>query len=360
MSAKRLTVLACVAAFISLALFIPPAAADDDGPDPPLADESAAVKLHFKGQGFTTVPPKAGNSTEEEASAPGRNFGARRMGTMIGEWTFTARADFQIQGAFGAGLWASSDKGAKGVTFRLNVNLNGNNKLSFFSEQKDVSTPVKFSISDTATLSVPAGAQVGIGLVWISDPNHFVGPSSGGDFLYSSSEHDSFITVTLAAAPIAINLTKPVVEKDAVRITATLNESLGMDPTTFVYRLAIVGPATPKPDDIAPPIITSGDNGTTVSWLWSWKKSRASSGMYTLTASASYDGNLTYSIGMQVQIVFTQTTTTIDVLKSITGGNPIVLPIIIIVVAVAGGGGGFAAYRWSKKKKARAHLELSD
>ena len=357
-SFMKLAVLVCVVAMMSLA-FYPETLAEPVLPDTPRADDSSAIKLHFKGQGFTTAPPRAGNSTEEKASASGKNIGGRKMGTMIGEWIFTARGDFQTQGAFTAALWASSDKGAKGGSFRLNVNLNGNNRLSFYSEKKEVSTPVKFSISETATLAVTAGTAVGIGLVWISDPNHFVGPSSGGDFLYGSSEHDSYITITLAGAPIVVNISKPEMEKDSIKLVANVTEALGMDPTTFFYKLIIVGPATVLPEHMGVPSISSSDNGTSVTWLWAARKSKAISGEYAITVSVSYDGNISFQNSSKVTITFQQAQTT-DAFKNLaSAGGGLLLPIIIIGIAAGVGGGGYVLFR-AKKKKARLASELAE
>jgi hypothetical protein len=340
--------------------FYPTYFAEPVKPDPPRADEGGAIKLHFKGQGFTTAPPKAGNSTEEKATANGKNFGGRKMGTMIGEWTFITKKDIQIQGSFLCDLWASSDKGAKGASFRVNVNTNGNNRLSFYSDQKEVSTPVKFSISGSATLAIAAGTEVGIGLVWISDPNHFVGPSSGGNFLYGSSEHDSFVSITLASSPMVVCISKPEMEKDNVKMVINVTESLGMDPATFIYKLLIVGPATVLPEHLQGPTIAASENGTSVTWLWAARKSKALSGDYTVTATVSYDGNLTYQNSTKFIISFSQAQT-VDAFKNLTSaGGGLLLPMIIIVIAAGAGGGSYAVIRSRKKKKARLARELAE
>ncbi len=280
------------------ALLAPPTGAG------PSQGEENQVTLYFKGQGFTTVPPSPGNTTEESASASGRPFLARFYGTTIGDWSFIARQDFQIQGVFQATLWARSAEGAKNAGFRLNFYVGDTLWEDLYTNRQDVSGPTRFTISDSLTVAVPAGITVRVGLVWLSDPNYIVGPSSGGDFIYGSADHASSIVLTLANAPISLNISAPERERGSARLVATVNESLGMDPASFVYRMAITGPATVLPEHISAPSVVVGDNATTVTWVWDAKKSRAQTGEYTFTASASYDGTTFYSNSSQFSLRF--------------------------------------------------------
>ncbi|MEM4728451.1 MAG: hypothetical protein QXH42_01635 [Thermoplasmata archaeon] len=334
-----------VGAVLAVELLIPTAGAG------PAQDEGLQVTLHFKGQGFTTVPPSPGNTTEEYASAPGRLFGARRYGTEIGTWSFVSRQDFVIQGSFKAELWARSSEGAKNAGFRLNIFIGDQLVDYFFTSRQDVSSPVKFTITDSTTLSIPGGRTVGVGLVWLSDPNYFIGPSSGGDFLYGSADHDSFIVLTLSAPPLSVSLLEPEKEKSSIRLVASVNESLGMDTATLFYRLTVTGPASVSPDHISPPTISSSDNGTTVSWVWDIKKSKAQSGDYIFTVGASYDGQNYYTNSSRFTLRFEKEVAQGFFTNPTAGNNLFITASFVVIVAGVAIAGGFIALRRRKRRR---------
>lgn len=353
MRLKGLTVLALTGLMLCLAFYPQGSAAAPKGP---VADESTIV-LHFKGQGFSIQPPKPGNSTEETVNCPGRPYGGRRTGTIIGEWTFLPRGNFQMQGSFKAELWAKSESGAKNAGFRLNLYEGDSLYQGYFSDRVELSTPHKFQIAGSATLSCRAGVQVKVGLVWLSDPNLIVGPSGGGTFMYGSMDHDSTVSFTLAAPPCTMNLTTIDKEKDALKINARVNDSLGLDPASLTYKVTIVGPATVLPEHLSVPNVAGGDNGTSVSWLWSFRKSRAQSGMYTMTITVYYTNDTFFSTGNQTQISIEAQQTT-DIIKAITSsGTFLPMMAVIILLAVLIPVISFVVIRRRRKKKARMMAE---
>jgi hypothetical protein len=327
-------------------------------PSPPAVGEPTGITMHFKGDKLTTVDPAAGNSTEEKASAQGRPWGARFSGTMIGEWSFLPRGDFKIQGAFKAELWGQSTQGARNAGFRMNFYVGSSLVRDMYSDRADVSSPHKFSISDSVTANVHAGVTVRVGLVWLSDPNFFIGPSSGGDFLYGSRDHDSRFAMTLSAVPVTMNVTGYEREgAGAVKINCRINESLGMDPNDLGYELMMTGPATILPEHIHRPIVAAGENGTMVSWRWNAKQSKAVSGTYTLTISVAYcnDTKITNATQLDISI---PVEAKVDALKALTTGNNLIfLVVIILVAAAAGGGGGMVYLRRRKRRRARLRAE---
>ncbi|MGQ9582213.1 MAG: hypothetical protein ACUVV6_01705 [Thermoplasmatota archaeon] len=327
------------------ALLAPPAGAG------PSQGEENQVTLYFKGQSFTTAQPSPGNATEESASANGRPFLARFYGTVIGEWSFICRQDIQIQGSFQATLWARSAEGAKNAGFRLNFYIGDNLMEDLYTNRQDVSGPTKFTISDSLTAAVPAGRTVKVGLVWLSDPNYIVGPSSGGEFIYGSADHDSSIVLTLASPPISLNISAPERERSSAKLVVTVNESLGMDPATLTYRIAISGPANVLPEHISAPVVFAGDNSTTVTWVWDLKKSRAQTGEYTFTASASYDGVTFYSNSSQYALKFETEPDQGFFSNPTSGGNLLVTAAIIALVAVVVASSVFLVIRRRRKRR---------
>jgi len=329
-------------------------------PRPPAAGEPTAITMHFKGDGLTTADPAAGNSTEEKATAAGRPWGARFSGTVIGEWAFLPKGDFQIQGAFKAEIWGQSTEGAKNAGFRLNFYV-GSTMWDMYSDRADVSSPHKFTISDSVTANVRGGVQVRVGLVWLSDPNFVIGPSGGGDFLYGSKDHDSKIIMNLNGVPVTMNVTGYEREKDAVKINARINDSLGMDPAVLGYELMMTGPATILPEHIGRPMVVAGDNGTMVSWRWNTKLSRAQSGLYTLTLTVAYCNDTKISNATQLAITFPPPVKD-DGLGNLVKGNNLYLMVGIIVIGViagAGGGSFFLKHRKRRRARLRAERELA-
>jgi hypothetical protein len=227
-------------------------------PGPPAAGDATTITMHFKAEKLTTAEPSPGNATEEKATAAGRPWGARFSGTVIGEWAFLPRGDFQISGAFKAEIWGQSTQGAKNAGFRLNFYVGSTLVRDMYTDRADVSSPHKFTVSDSVTSNVHAGVTVKVGLVWLSDPNYFVGPSSGGDFLYGSMDHDSKILLTLGAVPVTMNVTGYEREKDHIKINTRINDSLGMDPGDLGYELMMTGPATILPEYIGKPMVSVG------------------------------------------------------------------------------------------------------
>lgn len=328
-----------------------------ESPAPPDAGEGTQIPMHFKGDKLTTADPAAGNSTEEKASAAGKPFLSRWQGTMLGEWAFLPKGDFQIQGAFKAELWAQSAEGAKNAGFRLNFYVGSSLVRDMYSDRADISSPHKFSISDSLTSNVRAGVTVKVGLVWLSSPNYIVGPSGGGDFLYGSKDHDSKIILTLNGAPVSMNVTGYERERDAVKINARINESLGMDPNDLGYDLIMAGPATILPQHISRATVAAGDNGTTVSWRWNSKASRAQSGMYTLTVTVAYCNDTKITNSTQMAISFPAPPKEDGLANLVKGGNLYLLLLLVVVMAVGGGGGGYILVRRRRRRRARLRAE---
>ena len=351
MRSRGLAVLAMAVLMLGLVFYPQGAAQDARAPD---ADEATTIFLHFKGDGLTTVSPAAGNATEETANCQGRAYGARRSGTIVGEWGFTPAGSFQAGGAFKAEIWAKSDTGAKNAGFRVNINEGGNAVTHFFTDRTDLSAPHKFTVSGSMSNNFGAGTTVSAQLVWLSDPTYGVGPSGGGTFVYGSKDHDSIIVMTLTAAPVSMNVTSADREGSNIKINARVNESLGMPPDSLTYGIMIQGPATPSTvpaDHIMKPTVSAGDNGTSVSWLWSFRKSKAQSGMYTFVLTVAYSNDSAFSNTSQLQIRIEAPAPVTSGL-SLGGGSalPFTIGIVAVVVAV-GVVVGFVVWRKLRAKK---------
>jgi hypothetical protein len=356
MRIRGLAVLALTVLMLGL-VFYPQAAAEKTrAPD---ADEATAIKMHFKGEGLTTVAPAAGNSTEETKTCSGRSYGGRRYGTPIGDWTFLPAGTFRVQGSFKAELWAKSDAGAKNAGFRLNF-YEGDNLITqngLFSDRTDVSSPHKFTISGSLSANCAAGTTVKVNLVWLSEPNYGVGPSSGGTFIYGSKDHDSLIEMTLTASPVTMNVTSADKEGNNIKVNARVNESLGMPIDSITYNLAIQGPASVSADHIAKPTVSAGDNGTSVSWLWNYRQSKAQTGLYTFTITVAYSNESIFSNATQIMIKI-ESPTVVDSLTQLTGGsNFLLIIIIVVVVAVVVSVVTFFVIRKQRVKKAKLRAE---
>jgi len=352
---KALAVLVVAAALLG-PVFHPQSRAEE--PAVPSANEGTPIPMHFKGQGLTTAGPAAGNSTEEKTDAPGRPWGARFSGTVIGEWAFLPTGEFQIQGSFKAELWAGSTQGAKNAGFRLNFYIGNSLVRDMYSDRADVSSPHKFTISDSVTATVRAGTQVRVGLVWLSDPNYFIGPSSAGQFYYGSKEHDSKIIMTLNGAPVSMNLTGYEKEKDALKLNARYNESLGMDPAILTYRISMIGPGTtPLPDHFSKSMVVASENGTMVSWLWYYKKSKAQSGLYTVTLTLEYCNDTAFTNQTQLEVRFS-VEQKVEGLAVLTQGNNLIFTLLaIIMVAVVVSVVSVVGLRRRRRKRARLAAE---
>lgn len=353
MRLKTLAVFVLSAVLLSL-VFYPRSLAEPPGP--PAAGEPTAITMHFKGDKLTTADPAAGNSTEEQATAAGRPWGARFSGTVIGEWAFLPKGDFQIQGAFKAELWGQSTAGAKNAGFRLNFYV-GSTMWDMYSDRADVSSPHKFTVSGSVTANVHAGVTVRVGLVWLSDPNFFIGPSSGGEFLYGSKDHDSKIQMMLSGSPVSMNVTGYEREKDAVRINVRVNDSLGMDPNDLGYELMMTGPATILPEHIGRPVVAAGDNGTMVGWRWNSKLSKAQSGMYTLRITVAYCNDTKITNDTQLAISFPPPPADEGLGNLVKGNNLYLMLGIIVIGAVLGGGGGFMLLKRRRRRRAKLRAE---
>jgi len=349
MRIRGFAVLALTVLMLGLVFYPQGAAQKTPAPD---ADEATAIKMHFKSEGLTTVDPAAGNSTEETKPCPGRNWGGRIYGTIIGEWGFVPAGPVKVAGSLKAELWAKSDAGAKNAGFRLNIN-SGGNSWAFFSDRTTLSTPHKYTIADSMSGTLAAGSTVSAQLVWLSDPNYGAGPSGGGTFMYGSKDHDSMVQFTLSASPVSMNVTSVDKEGGNLKVNARVNESLGMPVDSLTYTLTIQGPATVAADHIAKPIVSAGDNGTSVSWLWSYKRSRAQSGLYTFTVIVAYCNDTSFSNATQVMIrIDTQSQGSSPL--ALGGGSALPLTIVVIViVAVICGVVGFFVWRKLRLKKAR-------
>jgi hypothetical protein len=354
MQMKKVAVLVLSGILLSLVLY-PRSLAEP--PVPPAAGDPTVITMHFKGEKLTTADPAAGNSTEEKATAAGRPWGARFSGTIIGEWAFLPTGNFQVQGAFKAVIWGQSTAGAKNAGFRLNFYVGSTLVRDLYTERADVSSPHKFSISDSVTTNVRAGVTVKVGLVWLSDPNFVVGPSGGGDFMYGSKDHDSNIMMTLAGVPVTMNVTGYDREGGAVRINARINESLGMDPNDLGYELMMTGPATILPGHIGKALVVAGENGTMVSWMWNNKLSRAGSGLYTLTLTVAYCNDTKISNATTLSITFPAPAKDDGLANLVKGNNLYLMVGIIVIGAIAGGGGGLMYLKRRKRRRARMRAE---
>ena len=321
-------------------------------PSPPAAD-TFTVTMHFKGEKLTTAEPSAGNATEEKATAAGRPWGARMYGTVVGEWAFLPRGDFEIQGAFKAEIWGQSTTGAKNAGFRLNFYV-GNTMWDMYTDRADVSSPHKFTVSSSVTANVHAGVTVRVGLVWLSDPNYFIGPSSGGDFLYGSMDHDSKISMTLSKAPVTMNVTGYERESGSVNIHARINESLGMDPTELGYELMIsAGPANVLPEHISLLPVVGGENGTMVTWRWNSKLSNAKSGLYTMSMTVIYSNDTKITNGTTLEIKFPVEQKADALAQLGQGNNPLIIGVLVIIAVIAA---IVSIVAWRRRKRKRARL----
>ena len=323
------------------------------------AAEVPPITMFFKGQGLTTADPAAGNSTEETANCAGRPYGARRTGTIVGEWSFLPKSDVQIQGSFKSVLWADSPSGAKNAGFRLNFNEGSSLVKGMFSDRTDLSSPHKFSIADTVSTTIKGGINVNIQLVWLSDPKYGVGPSGGGRFLYGSMEHASSITMTLAASPVNMNMTgaSKSQAKDSIQLNARFNDSLGMPPEILTYEIALSGPATVLPAHISKPSVVAGDNGTTVSWVWNYKASKAQSGTYVVTLTLEYNNDTSFTNSTNLDVKFVTATSTDSFTALTSGGNLPILLIVVVVIALVVALASARVVRRRRKRKAKLAAE---
>jgi hypothetical protein len=321
--------------------------------------EVPPITMYFKGQGLTTADPAAGNSTEEKVNCPGVTFGARYKGTIVGEWSFLPKSDFQIQGSFKASLWADSPQGAKNAGFRLNFYIGSNMVANMFSDRTDVSSAHKFTIASSVTAAAKGGIGVKAQLVWLSDPKYFIGPGSSGEFLFGSLEHASSITMTLAATPVNMSMTGAAKTqvKDSIQLNARFNDSLGMDPNSVTYEITLMGPATVLPEHISRPSVAPGDNGTVVSWLWNYKASKAQSGTYVATLTFEYSNDTSFSNSTSLDIRFVTVAKTDTFTALTTGGNLFLFVILIVVIALVAALVSIRVVRRRRRRRAKLAAE---
>jgi|GEM_PF-1496249 len=311
MKAVKVLSLAIVALFLVMTIWVPLGSAKDLPPaKTPKGDVSikadakgADVRLFFRGKAVTPTIP-TGNQSEEKVTCPGLAWGAKFKGSIIGKWSVTIGGDTTISGAIAVSLWARSTAGAKQAGFRINLYRSGGNTQSLYTNRQDIAAnPVKFTASGTYSQQFNTGDTFDVQLVWLSNPQHGVGPSGSGDFLYGNGQFDSNVKVSFNEHPIAItNITVPLVSAASLDVKAEFHDILGGDPSTMTYGISITGTTTAVPDHIDAPKASAQGNASAVTWTWDHKLDSAKSGIYTITVGVSYDGNSTSTNTTQLTI----------------------------------------------------------
>jgi hypothetical protein len=301
MKAVKILSLAMVGMFILIAfsplasaLDLPPAKTSKGTADINAETKGADVRLFFRGKGLTPTIP-SGNQSEEKVACPGLAWGAKFKGSIIGKWSITIGGDTTVSGSVSVAIWARSQAGAKQAGFRVNMYRSGGNTQSLYTNRQDISAnPVKFTATGSYSQQFNVGDTFDVQLVWLSNPQHGVGPSGAGEFLYGNGQFDSSIKVSFQDHPIAItNITVPVVSSESMDIKAEFRDMLNGDPTTYFYGITITGATTATPEHIDAAKASSQGNMSAVAWTWHHKLDAAKSGVYTFSIGISYDGNST-------------------------------------------------------------------
>ena len=311
MKAVKVLSLAIVALFLVMAFWVPIGSALDvprDSKDKDIVSitadaKGADVRLFFRGKALSPTTP-AGNGTEEKVACQGLLWGSKIKGSIIGQWSITVGGDTTVSGPIAISLWARSQAGAKQAGFRINLYRSGGNTQSFYTNRQDIAAnPVKFTASGTYSQQFNTGDTFDAQLVWLSNPQHGVGPSGGGDFIYGSGQFDSSLKVGFLEHPIAVtNISTPLVSAASIDIKAEFRDILSGDPATFKYGIVITGATTATPININAPEASSQGNMSSVTWTWNNKLDSAKSGVYTITVGISYDGNSTSSNSTQLTL----------------------------------------------------------
>jgi hypothetical protein len=311
MKAVKVLSLAIVGLFLLMAIWVPIASALDlppakttNGPVEIKAETKGAdVRLFFRGKGLTPTVP-SGNQSEEKVACPGLAWGAKFKGSIIGKWSVTIGGDTTVSGSVSVSIWARSQGGAKSAGFRINMYRSGGNTQSLYTNRQDISAnPVKFTATGSYSQQFNTGDTFDVQLVWLSNPQHGVGPSGAGEFLSGNGQFDSSVKVSFNEHPIAVtNITIPTVSAESMDIKAEFRDILNGDPTTYFYGIAITGATTATPDHIDAAKASSQGNMSAVSWTWHHKMDSAKTGVYTISIGISYDGNSTSTNSTQLTI----------------------------------------------------------
>jgi hypothetical protein len=311
MKAVKLLSLAIVALFLVMTFWVPIGSAMDvprDSKDKAQGSikaeaKGADVRLFFRGKALSPTTP-SGNGSEEKVACQGLLWGSKIKGSIIGQWSITIGGDTTVSGPIAITIWARSTAGAKQAGFRINLYRSGGNTQSFYTNRQDIAAnPVKFTASGTYSQQFNIGDTFDAQLVWLSNPQHGVGPSGGGDFLFGNSQFDSNLKVGFLEHPIAVtNISLPLVSSASIDVKAEFRDILNGDPATYTYGIVITGATTATPVNIMEPKASSQGNMSSVTWTWNSKLDGAKSGIYTITVGISYDGNSTSSNSTQLPV----------------------------------------------------------
>ncbi len=328
MKTVKLLSLAIVALFLVMTFWVPIGSAMDMPPgghwrvratgDINAETKGADVRLFFRGKALSPTTP-TGNGSEEKVNCPGLLWGSKIKGSPIGQWSITVGGDTTVSGPISISIWARSTAGAKQAGFRINLYRSGGNMQAFYTNRQDLAaTPVKYTASGSYSQQFNTGDTFDAQLVWLSNPQHGIGPSGAGEFLFGNGQFDSNLKVGFQTHPIAItNITVPMVSKESMDIKAEFRDILNGDPSTYTYGIVITGATTATPAHIDAPKASAQGNSSAVAWTWHHKMDGAKSGIYTITVGISYDGNSTSSNSTQL---------TVKIPASGGGGGGSVLP----------------------------------
>jgi len=372
MKTMKLLSVVIAALFLTMSIWTPIAAAKSLPPkDSPAANgqvradtKGAEVRNFFRGSVLTPSRP-SGNSSAETKSCAGKAYGARMFGVTCGTWKMTVNGDTTVSGPASVTLWARSPAGAKNAGFRINMMRSGGNTQSLFTNRQTLGAePVKLTATGTYNQQFSHGDTFDVQLVWLSDPQHVVGPAGSGEFLFGNSAYDSNVKVAFQENPIAITcITAPLVSATTTTIKAEFKDILGADPATMDYDVSVSGATTATPANLGEASPSGGSGNTSsVSWEWKSKLDNAKSGQYTITVGISYDGNATSTNSTAITITFPTKSGGGGGggLLNLKGGNfpymlTIVIILIVVIVAIVA-----VVLKGKKKTKKRKKVEDED
>jgi hypothetical protein len=203
--------------------------------------------------------------------------------------------------------------------------------LSFQTSSSSLSNTPKEIIGDGSggeAFELQAGDTIGVRLAYWSDSRYIVGPGASSTLIVGSAEHDTHLTIN--AAPISLNVEKPLVTENFVAFIATFTDAFAS--TKINAHLDILG--TIDIVHISDPVFSLGVNGSLVTWSWDYKADKAKDGDYTITVSLCYDEENEFFATANYVIEFPKPKEDRTILDEIMGYLPIIIIVVVVVVAV--------------------------
>jgi hypothetical protein len=193
-------------------------------------------------------------------------------------------------------LWADSEKGAKNAYFMVDV-LKGTTAVGIFNTTKiDLGqNPTKLEISGTLDADFVQGDTLSVSVYFYADPNAGVPlpQPAKGTFFFGGGQYTSGISIT--TDPLIVDIKDPEVNSasDYIGFPALVEEAFGSDPSKMTYNMTLEPPSGVKMDHLTPVETQTTSQGLLFVVDWDYTKDNGKDGYYTVTMSASYDGNNT-------------------------------------------------------------------